>query len=194
MSTLDIAIANTALPTIAADLHTNPEASIWIINAYQLALIATALPFAALGEIVGHKRVFLIGLVVFTAASLACACSFSLTTLTIARVFQGLGGSAIMSVNAALIRFIYPASKMGRGMGLNVLVVATAFAVGPTAASLLLAVGPWPLLFAINVPLGIVSFALGVPMLPEHRTREISVRYHFGPARSRRLSVSLSSA
>src|ERR1700735_3475026 len=77
MSSLDIAIANTALPTIAGDLHTNPEASIWIINAYQLALIATALPFAALGDIVGHKRVFLFGLVVFTAASLACACAFS---------------------------------------------------------------------------------------------------------------------
>ena len=166
MSTLDIAIANTALPTIAADLHTNPEASIWIINAYQLALIATALPFAALGDIIGHKRVFLYGLVVFTAASLACACSFSLTTLTIARIFQGLGGSALMSVNAALIRFIYPAHKMGRGMGLNVLVVGTSFAIGPTAASLILSIGPWPLLFAVNVPLGILSFALGIPMLP----------------------------
>ena len=77
MSTLDLAIANTALPTIAGNLHTNPEASIWIINAYQLALIATALPFATLGDIVGHKRIFLYGLVVFTAASLACACSDS---------------------------------------------------------------------------------------------------------------------
>jgi DHA2 family multidrug resistance protein-like MFS transporter len=166
MSTLDLAIANTALPTIAGNLHTNPEASIWIINAYQLALIATALPFATLGDIVGHKRIFLYGLVVFTAASLACACSDSLATLTIARVFQGLGGSAMMSVNSALIRFIYPRSELGRGMGMNVLVVATAFAVGPTAASLILSVGTWPLLFAINVPLGIFAFVLGIRMLP----------------------------
>jgi DHA2 family multidrug resistance protein-like MFS transporter len=166
MSTLDLAIANTALPTIAGHLHTNPEASIWIINAYQLALIATALPFATLGDIVGHKRVFLYGLVVFTAASLACACSDSLTTLTIARVFQGLGGSAMMSVNAALIRFIYPKHELGRGMGINVLVVATSFAVGPTAASLILSVGTWPLLFGVNVPLGIFAFALGIRTLP----------------------------
>ncbi|HTJ89624.1 MAG TPA: MFS transporter [Acidocella sp.] len=166
MSTLDLAIANTALPTIAGNLHTNPEASIWIINAYQLALIATALPFATLGDIVGHKRIFLYGLVVFTAASLACACSDSLATLTIARVFQGLGGSAMMSVNSALIRFIYPRSELGRGMGMNVLVVATAFAVGPTAASLILSVGTWPLLFAINVPLGIFAFVLGIRTLP----------------------------
>ena len=88
------------------------------------------------------------------------------TTLTIARVFQGLGGSALMSVNAALIRFIYPAHKMGRGMGLNMLVVGTSFAMGPTAASVILAIGPWPLLFAINVPLGILSFVLGIRMLP----------------------------
>jgi DHA2 family multidrug resistance protein-like MFS transporter len=166
MSTLDLAIANTALPTIAGNLHTNPEASIWIINAYQLALIATALPFATLGDIVGHKRIFLYGLVLFTAASLACACSNSLATLTIARVFQGLGGSAMMSVNSALIRFIYPRSELGRGMGMNVLVVATAFAVGPTAASLILSVGTWPLLFAINVPLGIFAFVLGIRTLP----------------------------
>jgi MFS transporter, DHA2 family, multidrug resistance protein len=166
MSTLDLAIANTALPTIAGNLHTNPEASIWIINAYQLALIATALPFATLGDIVGHKRIFLYGLVLFTAASLACACSNSLATLTTARVFQGLGGSAMMSVNSALIRFIYPRSELGRGMGMNVLVVATAFAVGPTAASLILSVGTWPLLFAINVPLGIFAFVLGIRTLP----------------------------
>jgi DHA2 family multidrug resistance protein-like MFS transporter len=166
MSTLDIAIANTALPAIATDLHTNPEASIWIINAYQLALIATALPFAALGDIIGHKRVFLWGVVIFTAASLACACSWSLTSLTMARIFQGIGGSALMATNAALIRFIYPESKMGKGMGLNVLVVATSFAIGPTTASLILLIGPWPLLFAINVPLGIFSVAVGMPMLP----------------------------
>jgi DHA2 family multidrug resistance protein-like MFS transporter len=166
LSTLDIAIANTALPAIAADLHTNPEAAIWIINAYQLALIATALAFAALGEIAGHKRVFLWGLVLFILASLGCACSWSLASLTVARIFQGIGGSAVMSVNAALIRFIYPEAKLGKGTGLNVLVVATSLAIGPTVASLMLAIGPWPLLFAINVPIGIFALVLGIKTLP----------------------------
>ncbi|HQT68776.1 MAG TPA: MFS transporter [Acetobacteraceae bacterium] len=166
MSTLDIAIANTALPTIAMDLHTSPGASIWIINAYQLALIATALPLASLGEIIGHKRVFVFGLVLFVLASVGCAASWSLASLTTARIFQGLGGSAIMSVNAALIRFIYPDSMMGKGMGWNVLIVGTSFAIGPTAASLILSAGPWPLLFAINLPLGALSFFLSVKYLP----------------------------
>ncbi len=166
MATLDSSIANTALPTIAADLHTNAEASIWIINAYQLAFIATALPFATLGDISGHKRVFLYGMVLFTLASLGCACAWSLDSLTIARVFQGFGAAAIMSVNAALIRFIYPSNQLGRGMGMNVLVVGVSLAVGPTAASLILAIGRWPLLFGINVPLGLAALLLGVKMLP----------------------------
>ena len=166
MSTLDIAIANTALPAIARDLHTNPEASIWIINAYQLALLATALPFAALGEIFGHKRIFQYGLVLFTLASFGCTCSWSLATLTIARIFQGIGGSAIMAVNAALIRFIYPERKMGKGMGLNVLIVAVSFAIGPTAASVILSFGRWPLLFAINIPLGFFALIVGAKTLP----------------------------
>ena len=72
----------------------------------------------------------------------------------------------MMSVNSAVIRFIYPRGELGRGMGMNVLVVATAFAVGPTAASLILSVGTWPLLFAINVPLGIFAFVVGIRMLP----------------------------
>jgi DHA2 family multidrug resistance protein-like MFS transporter len=180
MATLDISIANTALPTIAANLHTDAQASIWIVNAYQLAFIATALPFAALGEIAGHKRVFAVGMGLFTLASLGCACAWSLHSLTIARGFQGIGGSAILSVNAALIRFIYPAKKLGQGMGLNVLVVAVALAVGPTAASLILAVAHWPLLFGINVPLGVIALLLGAKMLPA--TLRSSYRFNFGLA------------
>jgi MFS family permease len=102
LATLDTAIANTALPAIAADLHAAPAASIWVINAYQLAMVATILPLAALGDIVGHRRIYLGGLAVFTFASLVCALATSLPTLAAARAFQGLGASGIMSVNAAL--------------------------------------------------------------------------------------------
>src|ERR1700712_2039545 len=85
MASLDTSIANTALPTIAADLNATPAASIWIVNAYQLAVVASLLPLGALGEIVGFRRVYSAGLAVFTVASLLCACSWSLPTLTAAR-------------------------------------------------------------------------------------------------------------
>ena len=167
MSALDTSIANTALPSIAADLDTGAAASIWIVNAYQLAVVATLLPLGALGEIVGFRRVYLAGLVVFTIASLLCALAWSLPSLTIARMFQGFGAAGIMSVNTALIRFIYPSSQLGRGVGFNALVVATATALGPSVAALVLAVASWPLLFAVNVPAGLLALALAYRALPE---------------------------
>ncbi|KPJ35384.1 multidrug MFS transporter [Burkholderia multivorans] len=167
LATLDTAIANTALPAIATDLHASPAASVWIINAYQLAMVATLLPFASLGDIVGHKRVYVGGLAVFTLASLGCALASTLPQLTAARIVQGLGASAIMSVNIALIRNLFPAHRLGRGVGFNALVVGVSFAVGPTIASLILSAAAWPWLFAVNVPLGVLALAVAIPSLPE---------------------------
>src|ERR1035437_1484114 len=101
LGSLDTAIANTALPAIAADLHAPAAASIWIINAYQLAVVASLLPLAALGDLVGPRRIFLGGLAFFTAASLACALADTLATLTAARALQGMGAAGVMSVNIA---------------------------------------------------------------------------------------------
>ena len=167
LATLDTAIANTALPTIAGDLGVDPGASVWIVNAYQLAVVATLLPIAALGEIVGQKRIYVVGLLLFTGASLVCALAWSLPTLVFARVLQGVGASALMAVNIALIRFIYPTNQLGRGVGLNAFVVGVGFAIGPTVASLILLVAPWPWLFAVNVPIGLGALALAWTALPE---------------------------
>jgi DHA2 family multidrug resistance protein-like MFS transporter len=142
-------------------------ASIWVINAYQLAILVSLLPLASLGEIVGYRRISQAGLVVFTLASLACAFATSLTTLSIARVVQGLGAAGIMSVNAALVRFTYPQRMLGRAIGINAFVVATSAAIGPTVASAVLAVGHWRWLFGINVPIGVVTIVIASYALPE---------------------------
>ena len=166
LASLDTSIANAVLPTIAIDVHASPADSIWVVNAYQLAIVATLLPLASLGEIVGYGRVFRAGLVVFTVASLACALSSTLATLTAARVLQGLGASGIMCVNTALIRFVFPANRLGRGLGLNAFTVATTTALGPTVAAAVLSVASWQWLFAVNVPLGLVAIALAARSLP----------------------------
>jgi MFS transporter, DHA2 family, multidrug resistance protein len=166
LASLDTAIANTALPAIAADLNAAPAASVWVINAYQLAIVATILPLAALGDILGHRRIYIAGLALFTVASLACALAPTLALLAGARALQGIGASGIMSVNIALLRFIYPPERLGRGVGLNALTVGISFAIGPSVASLILSVAPWPWLFAINVPLGIAALIVAVPSLP----------------------------
>ena len=153
-------------PPSPSDLDASPAFSIWIVNGYQLAITISLLPLASLGEIIGYRRVYLAGLVLFTLASLFCALSHTLLLLTIARIVQGFGAAGIMSVNAALVRFTYPRALLGRGIGINALVVAISAAVGPTAAAAILAVGTWPWLFAINIPIGIAAFTLGWRYLP----------------------------
>jgi DHA2 family multidrug resistance protein-like MFS transporter len=166
MASLDTAIANIALPAISAELHVSPADAVWVVNVYQIALVATLLPLGALGEIVGHERIYLGGLLLFTLASLGCACAWSLPSLLTARTLQGLGASGMMSVNTALVRFVYPSRMHGRGFGHNALVVATAFTLGPTIASGILAIGSWPWLFAVNIPFGVIAILIGLRTLP----------------------------
>jgi DHA2 family multidrug resistance protein-like MFS transporter len=166
MSVLDSAIANVALPTIAHELHASPASSIWIVNAYQLAITVALLPLAALGDRIGYRRVYLGGLAIFTLGSLSCALSHSLVSLTAARVLQGFGAAGIMSINAALVRFTYPRRLLGRGIGLNAVVVSLAAALGPTVASAILSVASWEWLFAVNVPIGLLAIAIASRALP----------------------------
>ena len=177
MAVLDGAIANVALPTIASDLNASPAASIWIVNAYQIAIVIALLPLSFLGDMVGYRRIYKIGLVVFIFTSLACALSRSLEMLTFARVAQGLGGAALMSVNTALIRLIYPQRFLGRGMGINSFVVAVSSAAGPTIAAAILSLASWQWLFLINVPLGIVAFILAMRFLPPNSARSKIIRF-----------------
>ncbi len=169
MSVLDGAIANIALPTIAREMQTSPASSIWVVNAYQLAVTILLLPLASLGDIVGYRRVYYAGLAVFTLASLTCALSDTLLTLTLARILQGVGAAGIMSVNGALVRFIYPRRMLGRGIGINAVVVSISAAIGPTVAAAILAVASWQWLFAVNVPVGLVALA-AARSLPRVRT------------------------
>jgi DHA2 family multidrug resistance protein-like MFS transporter len=167
LAVLNGAIANVALPAIARDLHTDPATSIWVVNSFQLAVTVSLLPLASLGEIHGYRKVYRWGLVVFTIASVLCALSSTLPVLIMARVAQGVGAAGIMSVNGALIRFIYPRRFLGRGVGLNATIGSVASAVGPSVASAVLSVGPWPWLFAVNVPLGLVACFIAWRTLPD---------------------------
>jgi len=166
MSVVDATIANVALPTIAGELGADPATSVWIVNAYQLAITVLLLPFAALGDRIGHRRVYLPGILVFVVGSMACALSQTLAQIIAARMAQGIGAAAIMSMNAAMVRATYPLSMLGRGIGYNALVLSLSAASGPTLGALLLSVVAWPWLFAVNLPLGLAAFALGLRSLP----------------------------
>ncbi|MSU37019.1 MAG: MFS transporter [Pedosphaera sp.] len=114
------------------------------------------LPCAALGESLGYRRVFTVGVGLFTVASVLCALSPSLSWLVAARFLQGLGGAAVMALGVALLRVVVPPQRFGAAIGWNVLAVALASAVGPSLGAAILSATDWPWLFAINLPLGVL--------------------------------------
>lgn len=177
ISVLDGAIANVALPTIAVDLQASAAKSIWIVNAYQIAIVVSLLPLSFLGDMIGYRRIYQYGLVLFTCTSLFCALSTSLEMLTLARVLQGFGGAALMSVNTALIRLIYPQRQLGAGMGINSFVVAVSSAAGPTLAAGVLSIASWQWLFLINIPVGVVALVLALRYLPANQSGTVKQRF-----------------
>jgi DHA2 family multidrug resistance protein-like MFS transporter len=170
MSVLDTSMINVAMPAIAHSVGATPAQSIWIANAYQLAAAIALLPVGKLADTFGHRRVYLICLAVFTGASLVCALTHSLPALAAGRFAQGLGTAGIMGVSNALLRFIYPRRLLGRGIGLNGMVVALALVCGPSIASMVLAVADWPWLFTVNLPIGLVLLVIGARALPATAT------------------------
>lgn len=172
MSVLDANIVNVVLPTLSKEFGTSPSLTIWVMNAYQLAITISLLSFSSLGDIFGYRKVFLSGISLFCVTSLLCALSTSFWMLTIARVLQGFGASAITSVNTAQLRTIYPRQYLGRGMGINAMVVAVSAVAGPSVASAVLSLGSWHWLFAINIPLGLLALIMGIRFLPKGEKRQ----------------------
>ena len=163
---LDSTIVNVALPSIQRDLHAQVSGLQWTVDAYTLVLASFLMLSGSTADRVGRRRTFQTGLAVFTLGSLLCALAPSLPVLILARFLQGLGGAGIMSVNGALVRFIFPRAQLGRGVGYNVLVVAASSAAGPSVAAAIMALGSWPWLFAVQVPFGVLSWFLSLRYLP----------------------------
>ncbi len=151
---IDGAIANLALPTLTQAFSISESQSIWVVTAYQMALVMFLLPAAALGESLGLRRIFILGVAIFTLASALCAVSPSLPWLVAARFLQGFGSTAVMGLGVALLRHVYPPHLLGRGLGTNALVIALSSAAGPAVGAAILSVASWPWLFAVNLPVG----------------------------------------
>jgi DHA2 family multidrug resistance protein-like MFS transporter len=176
VAVLDSTIMNLALPGITHELRASAAEAIWVVNAYQIASLVLLLPLATLGDGVGYRRVYLAGMALFAVASLGAVASTTLWQLIAARTLQGVGAAGIMSVNAALVRLIYPRAQLGHGMALNSMTVAFSSVAGPSVAAGILSVASWPWLFAINLPLGAVVLALGWRALPRNPHKATGAR------------------
>lgn len=163
---LNTTFASVALPTIASSLDVTPAISIWIIIAYQTGLLMALLPCAALGESLGYRRVFTLGVALFMVATLLCSLAPSLPWLIAARFAQGLGGAAVMALGIALFRSVVPYKQLGAAIGWNAIAVALSSAAGPAIGAVILSVSNWPWLFAVQVPLGVLVL-LATRALPD---------------------------
>ncbi|MFK3890231.1 MFS transporter [Sphingomonas sp. NPDC079357] len=168
---IDGGVANVALPTIARDLHVGSSSVVAIVTVYQLMLVMLMLPFAGLGDRIGLKRMYQLGQLVFTVATLLCFFAKSLPFLLVVRAVQAVGATGALAVASALIRQTYPATQLGRGLGINSVVVASSAAAAPTLGGLVLSIAPWPWVFASAIPFALASLLLG-RALPDPATRD----------------------
>jgi DHA2 family multidrug resistance protein-like MFS transporter len=173
---IDGAIPSVALPTIARDLHVDSSAAVLVVTVYQLILVMTLLPFSALGDRMGHRRLYQLGQLVFAVSTILCFFAESLPFLLVVRAAQALGAGAALSVSSALVRAIYPANQLGRGLGINSVVVSVSAALAPTLGGFILAFGAWPWVFAAAAPFAVLSLLLGRYLpTPEPRPESFDV-------------------
>jgi EmrB/QacA subfamily drug resistance transporter len=170
MLMLDIAVVNTALPTIARDLDAGLGALQWVVDAYTLALATVVLSAGSWADRRGRRHVFVVGLVVFTLASLACAMAPDILTLDIARAIQGLGGAILFACSLALLADVFPAGKDRTGaLAVYGATIGGAFALGPLAGGVLTEWFDWRAIFLVNVPIGIIALLVTLKWVPESR-------------------------
>jgi EmrB/QacA subfamily drug resistance transporter len=169
MMVLDATIVNVALPSIQHDLHFSQGNLTWVMNGYLITFGGFLLLSGRLGDLVGRKRVFLTGLVMFTAASILCGFAGSQATLIAARLLQGIGGAVASSVILAIIVTEFPrAAEQAKAMGLYAFVSAGGGSIGLLAGGALTQSFDWHWIFFVNVPIGIVTFVLGSALIREN--------------------------
>ena len=167
MIVLDATIVNVALPSIRADLGFTEESLAWVVNAYLLTFGGFLLLGGRLGDLFGHRRIFLGGIALFTLASLACGLSTSQHLLIAARAVQGLGGAVVSAVALSLLLLLFqePAERT-KAMGFFGFVMAGGGSIGVLLGGVLTDVLSWHWIFLVNIPVGIAVFALSLPLLP----------------------------
>jgi EmrB/QacA subfamily drug resistance transporter len=167
MVVLDSVVVITALPRMQRELHVSLSSLQWTLNAYGIAFAAGIITAAALGDRFGRRRVFTIGLALFTLASVACALAPNLSELIAARTVQGLGGAVVLPLSLTILTAAFPIERRGMIVGIYGGLAGLAVAMGPIVGGALTQSIDWHWIFWINVPIGVVAVLLGLRLLPE---------------------------
>ena len=167
MLLLDITVVNVALPDIQKELGASFEDLQWVVSAYALALAALLLASGSIADLLGRKRVFVAGLLLFVTASLFCGLSGSPTMLNVSRGLQGIGGAMMFATSLALIAQEFAPNERGTAFGIWGATTGFAVAVGPLVGGALTDAFGWEWIFLVNVPIGLLTAAITVARVPE---------------------------
>lgn len=166
MATLDSSIVNVALPTLSGQLNSTLSTLQWVVTAYLLTITSLLPVFGRLADLVGRKKVFGLGFLVFILGSALCGLAQNIWSLVGTRVFQAVGAAMLMSNSAAIITAIFPPKERGKALGLTGTVVALGSLTGPALGGILIGLASWRSIFYINVPIGLIGFAAALLILP----------------------------
>jgi EmrB/QacA subfamily drug resistance transporter len=191
MPSLDTSIANAGLPTLAQAFTASFQSVQWIVLAYLLAITTLIVSVGRIGDIIGQRRLLLVGIALFTVASLLCGVAPTLWLLIAARAVQGLGAAIMMALTVALVGETVPKEKIGSAMGLLGTMSAIGTTLGPSLGGLLIAGLGWQSIFLVNVPLGILNFLLAHRYLPVDRREPKTERASFDPLGTLLLALTL---
>src|SRR2546423_11350959 len=172
MLLLDITVVNVALPDIQRSLHSSFRDLQWVVNAYALTLAAFLLTAGALADLLGRRRVFVTGLVVFTLSSALCGLSSTPLMLNLARAVQGTGGAMMFATSLALIAEAFHGPERGVAFGVFGGVIGAAVAVGPVVGGVITSGIGWEWIFFVNVPIGVGAVILTLTQVVESRDPE----------------------
>ena len=172
MAVLDASIVNIAIPTIQRDLHTDIETVTWVLNAYNLVFAVLLIPAGRLADRFGRKRLFLIGIIIFSLCSLGAGLSQQIEVLIAWRAVQAIGSAIMVPVSLAIITLVFPAHQRGLALGIWGAMAGVAGAIGPTLGGLLTEYVGWQWIFLINVPVGLVAVLAGLAIIRESREPE----------------------
>jgi EmrB/QacA subfamily drug resistance transporter len=170
MTLLDLTIVNIAIPNMLTKLHASLDDVLWVINAYALVLAVLLITAGRLGDLLGQRRMFITGIVVFTLASAACGLALSPAALIGFRAVQGVGAAILMPQTLALLTMVFPAERRGAAFGIWGAVAGVATIAGPTLGGLLVTAFDWRYIFFVNLPIGVLVLVLSGLLIPDLRT------------------------
>ncbi len=166
MVLIDTSVLNVALPSIAQEFKASASDVEWILNAYTITLVVLLIPFGRIGDMVRRDLLYCLGMSIFVLGSYLCAQSWNVIVFILFRVIQAVGGAIISGNAVAMLAELFPPGKRGMAMGVQSILIATGFSIGPVIGGWITTHLSWHWVFYINIPIGIISILLGLTLLP----------------------------